>query len=242
MLTILKNINVGIQSWCFRGLKGNEDNIAALKKCDVNAIEICGIHVDVNNKSEASQVIKLYKDNKISFNSCGIDHYSLDETKIRNLFEFAIQAGIKVLGADPDPEAFPLIDKLCDEYNVKIAIHNHGRYHRYGNISQLEEAFSKSSPNIGLCLDTGWALDSHVDPVEMIDKFANRLYGVHLKDFNFDSEGKEVEAVLGTGELDLKAVLKALKSIDYTGYITLEYEGEPENPLPNVMKCLDSLR
>jgi len=242
MLTILGGIHVGIQSWCFRALNGNNDNINALKKCNIDSIEICNVHVDVNNKSQVDEVIKLYKDNGITFSSCGINDYPNDESTIRNYFEFARKAGIKILGADPEPEAFDLIDRLCNEYGIKIAIHNHGRYHKYGSMKQLEEAFSRSTANIGLCLDTGWALDSQIDPVDMIRRFSNRLYGIHFKDFTFDKNDNIMESVLGRGELDLQAVLNSLKEIGFKGYVTLEYEGEPENPLPSIVKCLDRLK
>jgi len=109
-------------------------------------------------------------------------------------------------------------------------------------MKQLEEVFSKSTSNIGLCLDTGWALDSKINPVDMIKKFSNRLYGLHFKDFTFDGNDNVIESVLGKGELNLPAVLNSLKEIGFKGYISVEYEGEPKNPLPSIINCLDNLK
>lgn len=241
MFTIMNNINVGIQSWCFRGLKGNDAIVEALGYCNTGVIELCGIHIDVSNSQEVHEVINLYNRNGISFSSYGIDFYPNDEMVLRNKFEFAKKANINVLGADPDPDAFDLIDRLCSEYNIRIAIHNHGRDHRYGHVRQLEEVYRNVSENIGLCLDTGWALDAGEDPVNMINKFPGRLYGVHFKDFTFDEKSNPIEAILGTGELDLKKIFSALSDINFQGYATLEYEGDVDDPVPSLKESLKAL-
>lgn len=242
MLKIGNDVPVGVQSWSFRGLKGNEDNIRALKELGLDSIELCGVHVLVADEKNAADVLKLYTDNGIRISSLGIDRYWADESLIRSRFEFARKAGFKVLGADPDPEAFELIDRLCSEYGVKIAIHNHGRHHRYGYAKQLQEAFDKSSDNIGLCLDVAWAMDAGEDPVAMIKKFSSRLYGIHFKDFAFDAGNDPNEVILGKGDLDLAGVVSALKETGFSGYASIEYEEDEENPVPGISECVQALK
>ena len=243
MTEILGGIHLGCQSWCYRDFRGAEKLAEMLKESNLDTLEICGVHCDFFKEEDWRKVTDEYKALGITFNSCGINGMNSDEAHLRVLFECAKYAGIKVIGADPDNlEAVPVIEKLCDEYGIKIAIHNHGKHHKYGFEEQLDEIFAVSSKNIGLCLDTGWALDAGLDPVKCIKKYADRLYGVHLKDFTFDEKGDPEETVLGTGELDLKGVLEALREVGFNGYASLEYEGDASAPVPKISQCVENLK
>lgn len=230
---------LGIQSWCFRTYKETEKIIEALKLCGVDRIELCGVHIDVSNPQET---LKLYHDNGIRISSFGVNGFSADESAARKVFEFAVMAGVPAISADLAPGALDMIEKLCAEYGRKIAIHNHGRKHKLGPVWTLEELFSRSSENIGLCLDTAWMLDSGENPLEIAKKFRSRLYGTHIKDFVFDRAGKPEDVVVGTGNLDLAGYLAYLRETDYQGYLTLEYEGDAENPVPALKKCVEEIK
>jgi sugar phosphate isomerase/epimerase len=85
-------------------------------------------------------------------------------------------------------------------------------------------------------------LDSGFDPVEIAQKYQKRLYGLHIKDFIFDRAGNPEDVVVGTGNLKLKALADFLKSINFGGYVTLEYEGDAGNPVPALKKCVEEIR
>ncbi|MFI5356910.1 MAG: sugar phosphate isomerase/epimerase family protein, partial [Opitutales bacterium] len=121
-------------------------------------------------------------------------------------------------------------------------IHNHGGRHWLGNAQMLESVFARTSPRIGLCLDTAWALDAHEDPVALAEKFADRLYGVHLKDFVFDRAGKPADTILGQGNLDLPKFLKLLGGNERTQSVIIEYEGDIENPVPALSECVRQIQ
>jgi sugar phosphate isomerase/epimerase len=106
----------------------------------------------------------------------------------------------------------------------------------------LRHVFKTTSPRIGLCLDTAWALDSGEDPVKMTREFGGRLYGLHVKDFVFDRAGKPEDVIVGTGNLDLSGLVEACREVDFNGYAVLEYEGDVENPVPAVRKCVEAVR
>ncbi|MDD5697982.1 MAG: TIM barrel protein [Victivallaceae bacterium] len=124
-----------------------------------------------------------YTDAGIKISSFGVNRFTGDEKAARQVFDFAKAAGFSAISADLAEGGLAVAEKLCEEYGKKIAIHNHGRKHELGSVRALESLFSKSSPNIGLCLDTAWMLDSGEDPVAIAEKFKDRLYGLHLKDF-----------------------------------------------------------
>ena len=133
-------------------------------------------------------------------------------------------------------------DKLAQEYDVWLGIHNHGGRHWLGCSTMIAHVLSKCSERIGLCLDTAWALDSREDPVAMAEKFADRLYGLHIKDFVFDRARKPSDVVVGTGNLNLPKLYEALKKMDFNSYAALEYEGDVDNPVPAVSKCVQAVR
>lgn len=241
MTTILNGIGLGVQSYCFRNFS-NERIVDALRQCGLEQLEICRKHLDVEVEGEPEQVLELYRSSGIRFNSYGINRFENDEPKARAFFEFAVQAGIRILGAKPSPDSFGLLARLCDEYGIRLAIHNHGRKDElYGTASQLEAALAGAPDSIGLCLDTGWLIDAGEDPAEAIRRFAGRIYGVHFKDFAYSESGDRLEAVLGEGRLDVAGVVRALKDTGFDGYASIEYEGEPDDPVPNIQRCVEAL-
>ena len=114
--------------------------------------------------------------------------------------------GFGYLSVDPDPQSFDLLDKLVDEYNIPIGIHNHGPGHRFAKIDTIARAIKDHSPRIGCCIDTGHFLRSREDPVRAAEVFAGRVYGVHLKDV----KNAETFTLLGQGDLRTVDLLKTL--------------------------------
>jgi len=233
---------LGVQSWCFRTYRTNDELIAALQACGLNAIELCGVHLDITDAAAVATALALYRQQAITITSFGISGFSNDEEQVRPLLAFARQAGIATLGADPDLAALPLLESLCAEYGVKLAIHNHGRKHRYGSFAQLDAIFAQCSPNIGLCLDTAWMLDAGENPIAAIERYGPRLYGIHIKDFTFHRDGSPEDVIVGTGNLSLPHLFSALATVNFTGYTTLEYEGDEKNPIPSVTQCVAQLQ
>ena len=105
----------------------------------------------------------------------------------------------------------------------------------------LEQVFKDTSLRIGLCLDTAWALDSREDPVQTAEKFKDRLYSLHLKDFVFDRAAAPHDVVLGEGNLKLKSLLEAMGGISFAGDYIIEYEGDAGNPVPALKKCVEAV-
>ncbi|MBN2047771.1 MAG: sugar phosphate isomerase/epimerase [Anaerolineaceae bacterium] len=232
---------LAIQSYCFRVYDQTPDLINALKACGVSKVEVFPGHFDPTKNDNPQAYLDELAAGGIQMSAFGVIGIQ-DEASARKVFELAKLAGFSALSADFKLENLPLAEKLSEEYGIKLAIHNHGRHHRWGPVWALEELFSRSSANIGLCLDTAWMLDSGDDPVAVAKKFQDRLYGLHLKDFVFDRAGKPEDVVVGTGNLDLKGMMSFLKEINFGGYLTLEFEGDYEAPIPATKECVEAIR
>lgn len=179
--------------------------------------------------------------------SYGVLPFDENENSAREKFEFAKAMGIRSLSADPKPnkETFDLLDKLCAEYDVAIAIHNHGPKHRYDKISDVEKVVKDRHPKIGACVDTGHYLRSDEDPVEAVQRLGKRVFGCHLKDVKTiekDGQRQKQFKIAGEGDLNIVGLLKALKALNYDYCLAVEYEENAKNPLSDIEACLKHVR
>ncbi len=147
--------------------------------------------------------------------------------------------GLKYLSASPEPGCFDVLDKLVEEYGVAIGIHNHGPEDRhYAKIDKIAEAIKDHHPKIGCCVDTGHFLRSREDPVQAVEVFGKRVYGVHLKDV----KNADTFTILGQGDLRTVDLLKALARNKYDYCLAIEYEEKPEDPCEDIKACLVEVR
>jgi inosose dehydratase len=189
----------------------------------------------------------LLKEAGITLMGYGVMDFDANETSARQKFDFARAMGIPSLSANPkkDKATFDLLDKLVAEYDISIAIHNHGPRARYSKISDVADAVKDRHPKIGACVDTGHYLRSDESPVEALERFSNRLYGVHLKDVRtIDANGKrkKIFTIAGQGDLDILGCLRVLKKLNYQGCLALEYEENEQNPLSDIAVSLAAVR
>ena len=240
------NQPIAIQSWCYRHFKTLPEFLEQLKKTGVTATEICGRHANFNDPSTFQSTIDQVKKAGVQIVAIGVQNLSGDVAKDRPSFEFCKAAGVKNMSITFAPEAMfdglRNIEKLGDEYNIKLGIHNHGGYDWLGNSTILKYIFSKTSPRIGLHLDTGWAIDAKQDPIKMVEQFADRMYGVHVKDFVYDRARKPTDVIDGTGNLDLPKLMATLKKINFTGPLVIEYEEDEENPVAALKQCVEAIQ
>ncbi|MHC4873889.1 MAG: sugar phosphate isomerase/epimerase family protein [Planctomycetota bacterium] len=233
---------LGIQSFCFRGFSETKDLIKGIKDCGVDAIELCGLHIDVTDKEASLSILKEYRDAGIKVSAYGVNRFNALYTKARPVFDFAIAAGFDAISTTFDPGAVDVVSALCRETGKKAALHNHGRKDPHGSVEAIEKLLAETGPEIGLCLDTAWMIDSGEDPVEMAERFKDRLYGVHIKDFVFDRAGNVSDDIVGKGNLDLPGLAKVLTDNKFSGYLTLEYEGDVDNPVPALQECVKEIK
>ncbi|HBJ80313.1 sugar phosphate isomerase/epimerase [Pseudothermotoga sp.] len=105
----------------------------------------------------------------------------------KRIFEFARKMGVETLVAEPEPSQFDFLEKLCDEYNINIAIHNHPQPSRYWEPDSVLKYVSGRSHRIGACADVGHWVRSGLNPVECLKKLEGRIISIHFKDLNKNS-------------------------------------------------------
>lgn len=169
----------------------------------------------------------------------GVNPFTKDHGANQRWFAFAKMAGIRNLTADPTEDSFDSLEKLVEQFDIRIAIHNHGPGARYDKVADVLNAIKGRHPNIGACADLGHFIRSGEDPVRAIHLLKGRLFGVHLKDFA-DQRADAKGVILGQGHLQVAAVFKALREVEFPrdACLALEYEENPENPLDDVKACL----
>jgi sugar phosphate isomerase/epimerase len=202
-------------------------------------VEFYGDMFPVNSDAAAIAAMKKkLADLGLTASAHGVNGFGGDAAANRKVFEFAKAAGIPCISADPSPEAFKSLDELVKEFDIRIAIHNHGPKHRYNKVVDVLKAIEGHDERIGACADLGHYIRSGEKPTEVIRLLKGRLYGIHLKDFQ-DMQDVTKGVILGKGHLDVPAVMAALVQTNFpkNGALSLEYEENPENPLADIRQC-----
>jgi sugar phosphate isomerase/epimerase len=231
--------NLGLQSYTLRGFPVDRA-LKEINSLGLGSVELFAAHFPLNASDSDIETMKSKtRALGIKMMGHGVNPFSKDHAANRRWFEFARKAGIRNLSADPTEDAFDSLDKLCDEFQIRIAIHNHGPGARYDKISDVLSAIKGHHPLIGACADLGHYIRSAEDPVRAINLFEGRLYGIHLKDFA-EQKARTKGVILGKGHLDVVGVFKALRKVNFPadGCLSLEYEENPKDPLADVKECL----
>jgi sugar phosphate isomerase/epimerase len=215
-------------------------------KSSITTVNLSDKDAEAIKKAAAAKGIKLV--------NIGVVKLPPDEAESRKVFEFAKKMGIDTLVPEPEPQALDLVEKLCKEYNIKVAIHNHPKPSRYWNPDTVLEAVKGRSPLMGACADTGHWLRSGLDPVECLKKLEGRVICLHFKDLVPQEPGaqdpaaakkkKRTEAKAmhdvpwGTGVGNVKAQMAELKRQGFHGAFCVEYEYNWENSMPEIAECV----
>jgi sugar phosphate isomerase/epimerase len=239
-------ISLGVQSYTFRNFD-LEPALKRIKELGIKNAEFYSKHIPPDAKGEKlNGILSLCKEYEVKPVGFGVSGFSKNHDANKKLFEFGAACGLKYLSASPSMDAFDSLDKLVDEYKIAIAIHPHGPSGKgrdqWWSAEIIMKAVKDHHKLIGSCLDTGHLirmaqLGEKLDPAEQIRVMGDRNFGMHIKDH--DNKKKE-DVVFGDekGVLDIAAVLKALRDVKFKGAISIEYEAHPEDPSPDMKKCV----
>src|SRR5580693_2981402 len=237
-------IRLGLASYTFRNFT-RAQMIGFMRQLNVFALNAKDAkdHLPMDPQEEAAALAD-YAAARIKLHAAGTVYFAKDEDDdIRSKFEYCKRAGIGVIVAgDPAPETLPRIDKFVKEFDIRIAIHNHGPEDKLWH-SPLDvlRTVKGMDPRIGCCIDVGHTVRAGTDLVQAIHEAGPRLFNVHMKDLtNFQS--KESQAAVGDGIMPVRKMFEALIATKYQGFVDLEYEIHPDDPMPGVIASFAYMR
>jgi len=167
-----------------------------------------------------------------------------NEAECRKVFDFAKDMRIETIVSEPPEDAFDLIDKLCKEYKISVALHNHPKPSHYWDPDTVLRLCEGRSKWIGACADTGHWTRSGVDPLKAVKKLgaAKRIISLHFKDLNEFGNPRAHDVPWGTGVSQAKAILTELDRQEFKGVFSIEYEHNWLNSMPEIKKCVGFFR
>ncbi|MBO0857922.1 MAG: sugar phosphate isomerase/epimerase [Chloracidobacterium sp.] len=226
-------LKIGVATYTMRDLP-IEAAIKVVQRVGLKYISIKNVknHIDISHTTEErKQRAQMFRDAGLIPLSVGNVSMRTGEADIRKAFEFARDVGVPTIVCAPSPDSMPILDKMVKEFDMKLAIHNHGPEDKGFFPSPLEvwQAVQKYDKRIGLCIDVGHTARAGVDPAEAILKCRERLYDLHLKDISaLGNRNTPIEG--GRGILNLKAIFAALLKIKYQNLAAFEYEKDSKDP------------
>jgi len=160
---------------------------------------------------------------------------------VRKYFDYARAAGMPLIVGSCQPAVLPRIEKFVKEYDIKLAIHNHGPGDVFPSPYDALKAVQGMDPRMGLCIDLGHSVRAGTDVVRAVADAGPRLLDMHAKDLR-DLSAAESQCIVGEGKIPIAAIFKQLEAIRYAGYVNLEYEIEADNPMPGMKQSFAYMR
>ena len=235
-------IRLGIASYTFRTFDSAHliDYMHQLKTPYLNLKDM---HLPMTPLDQVAPQAATYRAAGFILTAAGNITFALDDdADIRPKFEYLKAAGIPIAVCAPTHENLPRLEKFVKEYNIKLAIHNHGPEDKnFPSPFDVLAAVKNLDPRIGLCIDLGHAMRAGADVVAAIYAAGPRLYDLHIKDLA-DATAKESQVAVGEGIMPIRAIFQALIDIKYPGNVDLEYEIHGDDPMPGVVESFAHMR
>jgi sugar phosphate isomerase/epimerase len=238
------SVRLGLASYTFRNFN-RAQLIGFMKQLNLSELNAKDVkdHLPMDPQQEQAALAE-YAAAGIRLHAAGAIYFAKDEDEdIRSKFEYCKRAGISVIVAgDPTPSTLPRIEKFVKEYDIRIAIHNHGPEDKvWPSPLDVLKAVKGMDRRIGCCIDVGHTVRAGTDVVQAIHEVGPRLFNMHMKDLT-DFQSKESQVAVGDGIMPVRKIFEALAATKYQGFVDLEYEIHPDDPMPGVIASIAYMR
>jgi sugar phosphate isomerase/epimerase len=237
-------VKLGIATYSLRSFD-RPTAIEMLKKLQVKYLSIKDVHLKLTESAEE------LKQHRGEFDAAGFTVTSggnVDMTKgttvedLRPRFEYAKNAGLPMMVCAPTHENIKAVEALVKEYNIRIAIHNHGPEDKhFPTPESVLEVVRTLDKRCGLCMDIGHSARTGADIVKAAANAGDRLFDMHVKDLA-DTMKKDTQVDIGDGKLPFPALFKQLRKMGYTGCVNMEYEINAKDPMVGMQRSLSYMR
>ena len=236
-----ESLTLGLASYTFHEFSLDE-TIAMAQRVGLTNIALKSMHLPLDSSAQEIMVAAdKIKAAGLTLYGAGVI-YMKTPKEVDQAFEYAKQAGINVIIGVPNYELLDQVNQKVQEYDIKLAIHNHGPGDDvYPSPTTAYEKVKNLDPRVGLCIDIGHTQRIGEDPSELAEKYQDRLFDVHLKDVT-TSTGEGVALEVGRGIIDIPRFLRTLEKINYGGVVAFEYEKDGDDPLPGLAESVGYVR
>jgi inosose dehydratase len=232
-----KSLKLGVASYTFRNFDLDK-TLAMTKRAGLKYISLKSMHLPLQAKpKELAAIAAKVAEAGLTLYGGGVINMA-KESEVTQAFDYGKAAGLRLLIVSPAPALLSTIDKHVKEYDISVAIHNHGPGdRRFPTPQSVYEKVNGLDHRVGLCIDIGHTLRAGADVVEAINKYHDRLFDMHFKDVTAAAANGNCVA-FGRGVIDVPAMLRALIGVGYEGMASYEYEAEETDPLPGLCECV----
>lgn len=237
------DFKLGVATYSLRKFSRSQA-IGLLKQMKVRYINIKEVHLPIDSSpAEIKAGRKEFEDAGFIIEGGGnVSFEKDDERDIRHKFEYAKLAGMPLIVCAPTHVTLPKLEKFVKEYDIKIAVHNHGPEDKeFPTPQSVLEVVKNMDPRCGLCIDCGHTARTGVDVVESIRAAGPRLLSMHIKDLA-DAKVRDSQCDVGEGVLPIVGIFEQLHKLRYIGGVMLEYEIHESDPLMGMQKSLAYMR
>ncbi|KAA9036280.1 sugar phosphate isomerase/epimerase [Ginsengibacter hankyongi] len=235
------DLSIGIADYTFVHFDITQ-SIQMMQRIGIHYMSIKDFHLPLDSSQEKiDAIIKQYKDGDISVYAVGVI-YMKTRDAVDRAFDYAKKVGVPLIIGVPDYDLIDYTEQQVKAYDIRLAIHNHGPEDKL--YSSPEEAYKRiktRDSRMGLCLDIGHAMRAGVDPSQAVLHYGSRIFDLHIKDVTkAQKDGEAIEA--GRGIINFRALIKALRKINYTGHCSIEFEKDMKDPLPGIAESVGFFR
>jgi len=236
-----RSFGLGLASYTTRSFS-LEQTIEMTRRVGLTHLSLKDFHLPLKaTDAEIQQATAKVRDAGLTLYGVGVI-YMKNADEVNRAFEYAKAAGAKTIIGVPNHDLLELVNQKAIEYDIEVAIHNHGPGDKvYPTPESAYEKIEGLDRRLGLCIDIGHTQRSGIDPAKDIERFADRVLDIHLKDVSASSgQGTTVE--MGRGVIDIPAVLAAMGRIGYNRVASFEYEKDGKDPLPGLAESVGFTR
>ena len=228
---------LGMAGWTFYKFK-LEPSLDMIERVDVHYLCIKNFHLPFDSTPE--QIAEFHNKLKAKgVTGYGVGPISMKtEAEADQAFEYCKRVGVSLIVGVPEHELLQHINKKVKEYDFRFAIHNHGYEDKlFPTIESIYLKVKDLDPRMGICHDIGYSMQMGIDPAAVTLKYGSRIFDMHIKDVTTaTADGKDCE--LGRGIIDFASLIKALRTINYKGMCSIEFEKGDTDPLPGIAECV----